>query len=511
MKKVNTTAVSIAMQKKTILLMMVAFLSFTTSCELEEEVYSSIYTENFYKTASDAEAAITAAYDPLADMYNGPAAVLVPEFSADQTYPRVAVSRNTLTLFSYDAVYSGQITAGRLFESPQQIWLSSYDGIEKANWVIERVPDASMDANRKKEIIGEAYFLRAFYHWMAAKNFGDVIIKTSASTVEANAYVNKSSKGDVYAQIYKDLDSAVAKLPNHSASLVKGRASKETAHALYAKAALYNEDWARSLANAQEVLKNTYLTLMINVKDVYDVTKEDAARVENMFAFEAESNTSVSGSTSSRAHQMAGLCGPAGSAGLHYALTSFGSYFAYQSFYNSFDPIDKRRQLLDTTYVNRSGQTVAQKNITPITKRGVLIKKYQDPTSASGTTVNIPIFRLADVYLIAAEAEARLNGPTPTAYEYVKKVRDRAGMPDLPSLTQQEFIDAVIQERAWEFFAEGDRWYDLTRTDKFLTVVPNAVNEIYPVRSPQPRNKYFPIPQDELNANPTLSQNDAWK
>ncbi len=511
MKKVNATFISISMKKKNIFLMVLTVLFFTTSCELEEEVYSSIYTENFYKTASDAEAAITAAYDPIADMYVGPAAVLVPEFSADQTYPRVAVSRNTLTLFSYDAVYSGQVTAGRTFESPQQIWISAYDGIEKANWVIERVPGASMEANRKKEIIGEAYFLRAFYHWMATKNFGDVIIKTNASTVEANAYVDKSTKADVYAQIYKDLDSAVAKLPKHSATLVKGRASKETAHALYAKAALYNEDWARSLINAQEVLNNSYLTLMTNVKDVYDVTKEDVARVENMFAFEAESSTSVSGSTYSRAHQMAGLCGPAGSAGLHYALTSFGSYFAYQSFYNSFDPIDKRRQLLDTTYVNRNGQTVSQKNITPITKKAVLIKKYQDPVSASGATINIPIFRIADVYLIAAEAEARLNGPTPLAYEYIKKVRDRASLPDLAGLTQQAFIDAVLQERAWEFFGEGDRWYDLTRTGTFLSVIPNAVNDIYPVRVPLARNKYFPIPQEELNANPDLVQNDPWK
>src|SRR4051812_6697985 len=79
-----------------------------SSCELDETVYSSIYTQNFYKTASDAEAAITAAYDPMADMYNGPAAVLISDFSADQTYPRVAVSRNTLTLFTYDVLYSGQ-------------------------------------------------------------------------------------------------------------------------------------------------------------------------------------------------------------------------------------------------------------------------------------------------------------------------------------------------------------------------------------------------------------------
>jgi len=482
------------------------------SCQLDEQVYSSIYTANFYKTGADAQAAITAAYDPIADLYNGPAAVLVSDFSGDQTYPRVAVSRNTLTLFTYDVNYTAQRTAGRLFESPQQIWISCYDGIEKANWVIEKVPGTNMDAARKKEIIGEAFFLRAFYHWMATKNFGEVIVKTKASDVQANAYVPKSAIADVYKQIYQDLDSAVAKLPAHTASLVKGRPSKEAALALYAKAALYNQDWATSLSKAQAVMTNTYLMLMPNVLDIYDVTKEDVARVENIFAFEAESNASVSGSTSSRSHQMVGLCGPAGSNGPAYGLTTFGSFFAYQSFFNSFDPTDKRRTLLDTTYIDKTGKTVSQKNITPITKFGVLVKKYMDPISTTGNTNNIPILRMADVYLIAAEAEAHLNGPTTAAYDYADAVRHRAGLGDLTAgLSQQDFIDAVLQERSWEFFAEGDRWYDLTRTDKFMTVIPLAVSDYYPVRTPQPKNKYFPIPQDELNANTLLTQNDPWK
>jgi hypothetical protein len=492
-----------------ILLLLVLIVS---SCELDETVYSSIYTENFYKTSSDAEAAIAAAYDPIADMCSGPAATLVSDFSADQTYPRIAVSRNTLTLFTYDANYTGQITAGRLFESPQQIWVSGYDGIEKANWVIEKVPHATMTDSRKTEIIGEAYFLRAFYHWMLTKNFNEVIVKTKASDVQANAYNNKSTKAEIYAQIYQDLDSAVSKLPVHTASLVKGRASKEAALALYAKAALYNEDWATALAKAQAVLTNPYLKLMTEVKDVYDVTKEDAARTENIFAFESESTASVSGSTSSRGHQLPGLFGPAGSAAPAYALSSFGSFFAYQSFFDSFNPVDKRRQLLDTTFVNKAGQTVRQKNITPITPKAVLVKKYLDPFSTSGNTNNIPFLRLADVYLIAAEAEGHLNGATPLAYGYIKTVRDRANLPDLPSgLSTEGFVDAVLQERSWEFFAEGDRWYDLTRTNKFLTVIPAAVNDVYPVRTPQPRHRYFPIPQDELNASPDLAQNDPWK
>ncbi|WP_276371396.1 RagB/SusD family nutrient uptake outer membrane protein [Chryseolinea sp. H1M3-3] len=483
-----------------------------TSCELEEEVYSSIYTENFFQTASDAEAAIAAAYGPLVGLYSGPAAVMVPDFSADQVYPRVAVSRNTLTLFTYDVNYIAQRAAGRLYESPQQIWISCFDGIEKSNWVIQRAEAATMDDGRKQQIIGEAYFLRAFYHWMATKNFGEIPIKIQASLTEAEAFVEKSSIDEVYAQIFRDLDEAIARLPVHSATLVKGRPSKETAHALYAKAALYNQKWALSLANAQAVIANPYLKLLDDVRDVFNVTREDAARTENIFSYEAESSTTVSGSTTFYGHQLTGLYGPPNNAGRDYGRPTYGSTFAYYSFFTSFDPDDERRLLLDTTYVNNGGAIVPQKNLTPITTQGVLVKKYQDPLAVSGNSINIPIFRLADVYLIAGEAEAHLNGATPLAYEYVNMVRSRAGLEPLQDgLNSDSFIEAVLQERSWELFAEGDRWYDLTRTDKFLTVIPSAVNNVYPQRTPQARNKYFPIPQDELNANPVLTQNDPWK
>ena len=478
------------------------------SCtKLDETVYSSIYTEAFYKTALDAEKGLIAAYGPIGDMGNGPALTLVSDFSADQSYPRPVVGRNTLTLFTYDANYTVQKSNGRIFESPQQIWSSSYDGIEKANWIIEKVPGATMDETRKKQIIGEAYFLRAFYHWTASKNFGDVPVKIKASVTEAEAIVKKSTKAEVYKQIYSDLDLALAAGLASYPNVEKGRPSKEAVNALYAKVALYNEDWEKAKSKAQEVISSGKYSLMIDVRDVYRYDKEDAARIENIWAYEAESYTP------GRQHQLMSLCGPVGSNAPEYGKTTFGSMFAYQSFFDSFNPIDKRRLLLDTNYVNRAGAIVPQKDITPITTRGVLIKKYLDPNSVgSATSVNIPILRLADMYLIAAEAEARLNGATTTAYNFINTVRTRAGLGGLPTgLSKDDFINAVLQERSWEFFAEGDRWYDLTRTGKFLTEIPKAVNNVFPTRTPLPKHKYFPIPQDEINANDLLEQNPDWQ
>jgi len=481
------------------------------ACELDETVYSDIPLSEFYKTEADAEAAVIAVYDPMADMFNGGVPFMASDFSADQTYPRPVVGRDVYTLFSYDATYNAQNSQGRGYESAAQIWRSCYDGIEKANWVIEEVPKVSMNQARKAEILGEAYFLRGWYHWMLTKNFGDVIVKTKTTRTQAEAFNPISTRAQVYQQIYQDLDSATAKLRTGAANVPdRGRPSREAAYALYAKVALYNEDWAKALSMAKVVDENPYYDLMANVEDVYDVNQEGAARKENLFAFEGES-----GELSRWSYAM-GLSGPANSNGLDYGGTggnTFGSWFVYPSFYNSFDPADRRRNLMATSYVARNGETIPQDRITPITPQGILIRKYRD-TQAVGdrNRVNFPILRFADVLLIAAEAEARLNGPTSDAYAFIDRVRTRAGLPGLQvGLSTDEFIAAVLQERSWELFAEGDRWFDLTRTNTFLTVIPSATNNVYPTRSPQPKHRYFPIPQQEINANPLLQQSEPWR
>jgi len=475
------------------------------SCELQEDVYSSITTENFFQTAGDAETALIAAYDPMAGLYN--ASVHATDFGTDQIYPRPVVARDTYTLFTYDQNYSSQKSFGRAFESPLQTWSSCYQGIERVNWILDKVPAIVMDESRRNAILGEAYFLRGFYFWMLTKNFGEVVIKTSPSKNESDAYNPKSSVSEVYVQIFQDLDMALANLPAYASQAPEfGRPSKEAAMGLYAKVALYGGDYQKSLEMAEAVIMSGSYRLLDNIEDVFDVEKEAEARAENIWAYESVSTVPGRGT------QVPSLYGPASSAGAEYGNSSFGSAFAYQSFYDSFDPADERRNLLATSFINRKGEVVPQELITPVTTEGVLVGKFKDPNSnGGGYAINLPILRLADVYLIAAEAEAMLSGPSSKAYTYINAVRNRAGLDNLaPGLGQDQFIEAVIQERSWELFGEADRWYDLTRTGKFLEVIPQATNSIYPVRTPEPKHRYFPIPLDEVNANPLLEQNPEW-
>lgn len=493
--------------KYIIIVTMALALVGTSGCSsLEEEVYSSIFTNNFYQTPQDAEAALFASYGSLSELFDGPVATILSDWCADQIYPRSVVGRNTLTLFSFEPTYATQKSFNRIKESPYGLWQASYKGIETANWVLDRVPDISMDQQRKNVILGEAFFLRAFYHWLLTKNFGDVIVKIKPSTSEADAIVGKSSQVEVYNQIFIDLKAAIELLPLYSTSLRKGSPSKQAAQALYAKTALYQQNWGESLQMAEHVI-NSGLTLLPNVLDVYDVEKEDAARIENIWAFEGESTNP------GRWSFMMSKTGPPNGSGVEYGNTSTGAMFVYQAFFDSFSPSDKRRQLLDTTYLNRAGVWVPQRNITPITTKGVLIRKFRDPNSVGeANRSNVPILRLADVYLIAAEAEAHVNGPTSKAYSYLNEVRNRAGLANLEAgLNKELFLDSILQERSWELFGEGDRWYDLVRTGKYLDVVSKATNDVYPSRPILAKHKYFPIPQDEIDANPLLEQNLDWR
>jgi hypothetical protein len=482
----------------------IGLLLFYSCNKLKETPYSSIYTQNFYSNATEAEAAITAVYGGLYNLYTAGATIFVPEWSADIMFPRNVVARSSLTLYTYDPQYSAQTSFARTNESPIEIWKQAYAGVEKANWVIAKVPTTPMDTARRNSILGEAYFFRAFFNWTLTRNFQNIVLKITPSNSIANSYVGKSDQKAVYQQIYKDLILADSLLPDYTPTIVKGRVSRQVAQLLFAKAALYDQNWPVALTMAQTVINSGKYTLMPNFADAFDVSKKDAARQENMFAVELSSSLNPS-----RFSQVAYYFAPI-SAGAAYNKGPAGAMYAFQSFYNSFAPNDGRRALLDTSF---PGVPQVKMDTRLLTKNLVAVGKYKDPNAiGSLSNNNIPILRYADAFLIAAEAEAMQNGASGLAYSYVNTIRTRAHIPGLTAgLSKQDFVDSVLVERAKEFYGEGDRWYDLTRTNTFLTVIPTAINADYPVRTPLPKHRYFPIPQLEINANPELVQNPDWQ
>lgn len=463
------------------------------SCQLEEQPYSFLKPEQFYSSASDAEAALTTVYSGVTNLYNR-VGYQLPDYSADQGFPRAVVGREQFTVFSYDA--TNDLVA--------QYWSTCYQAIDRANQVLENVPTISMDPTRQRQILAEAAFLRAFFHFHLVKSFGDVPIKqkTVAGLEDlATLEQKKNTAQEVYAFVVKDLEMAERDLPVVPKD--RGRAAAGAATALLAKVHLYAGDWAKAGEKAQALMATNRYSLMPSLLDLYNPLREDASRVEVIFAAEFSSLPNLNRT------DMLGFFSPASSPPV-FGKVAYGSHFGFMSFFNSFSPTDKRRQLLDTAYVNAQGRLIGQRDAN--LRDRVIVKKYMDPNSvAENGENNFPLLRLADVYLIAAEAEARANGATPKAYAAINVVRKRAGLPDLtPGLSKDAFIDAVLQERSWELCFEADRWYDLTRTGKFK-LVGNVLNSYYTVRPVLDKHRYFPIPNGEILANPSIEQSAAWK
>jgi hypothetical protein len=200
----------------------------------------------------------------------------------------------------------------------------------------------------------------------------------------------------------------------------------------------------------------------------------------------------------------------------------WNGFCAVPSFYNSYDPADVRlNSWLVGPQFTASGeplklqasneQLVYTVGVTSLESaadnEGVRLVKY-NYTGAQNFTLNndFAIFRYADVLLMKAEALMRKNGGTATqqAVDLVNDVRARAFEPDEPYTVSTLTLDALLSERGWEFAGEGWRRNDLIRFDKFDDPWQFKREPSEPFRT------IFPIPQNQLNANPNLVQNEGY-
>ncbi len=171
------------------------------------------------------------------------------------------------------------------------------------------------------------------------------------------------------------------------------------------------------------------------------------------------------------------------------------------AFYDSFDPLDKRRELFITSYqAIRSNGTFTGETISRPTMRGPVLDKYPDNDATAFQGNDIPVLRYADVLLMMAEAINNGSaGPTAEAASFVDQVRARAGISPLtPSQkgSREAFNTAILQERGWELYFEGFRRIDLMRFGKWNEYLTAAGKSPLPLEA----NGYFPIPQYILNA-----------
>ncbi|MBY0424395.1 MAG: RagB/SusD family nutrient uptake outer membrane protein, partial [Cytophagales bacterium] len=270
--------------------------------------------------------------------------------------------------------------------------------------------------------------------------------------------------------------------------------------------------------------------LVPNFTDLFNPAKKAAARIEHIFDAEFASNSLGQGNNQAPRGARRGVPGiPSGAYADQLRFYTKGSdkFFSVYKLYNKAD----KRLAVDAQgygayrrfYVGSDGKKYFDLNVQTIS--GVVIRdtvpylnKYWDAAQASNlsqSAANVPIIRFAEVLLIHAEAENEANGgPTPAAYSSINRVRTRAGLPNLtPGLTQNAFRDSVYLDRRLELVWENQRWFDLIRQKDsngqdgtYLLQALNAVGKT----SVQAKHYLYPIPLQEIQLNPKLTQNPGW-
>ncbi|WP_158994118.1 RagB/SusD family nutrient uptake outer membrane protein [Mucilaginibacter sp. L196] len=350
------------------------------------------------------------------------------------------------------------------------LWGSPYTDIYAANNLLEGLAKPNgISAAMNKQITGEAKFIRAFDYFYLVNLFGDVPLVTGTAW-QQNTNATRTPSVQVYQQIVADLKDAQASLPaDYSAS--KGervRPNKWAATALLARVYLYMEDWPDAEIQASAVIANSSLYSLVSLNQVFLKNSNEAI-------WQLSSDNSNA--------QDAEVFSPEPD-------PSFSSPLQ-QSTVDKFSADDQR-----LTYW-----------ITPLddgTGTGNLLyfpTKYKNDQTSPITEYSM-VMRLAEQYLVRAEARAEQNKITGTnsAATDVNAIRTRAGIAGTTATTQGTMLLAIEDERLRELFTEwGHRWLDLKRTGRALTVLgalkPNLNQD----------RLLFPIPQNQITNDPAMA------
>lgn len=495
-------------------------LGLLTGCTekfLEEAPVDQITDANFYQTETDALQAVTAAYSELTKEGQYNMAMWAFDMWSD-----VSSSGGD---FGGDAIEYKQLEA---FSIPStnpvanRLWGGSFIGVQRANIVLLKVPGIqNMDATVKKRSLGEAQFLRAKYYFDLVRAYGDVPLFTEPPTSPAAVNIPRTPAAQVYAQIEKDLAAAYDNLqPSYTGSNI-GRATKWAAAGLLAKVYITQGKKTQAAEWARKVIDGSQKTLWANYADNFKPENENRNDKESLFEVQYVSGRNT-WDRNGLGSAMNEFFGPRG---LNETPQSgYGFNVPDPDFVAGYEAGDKRK---DATVIS-PGFEFADGKKQPDNAVGSPFGYHQKKwfvgkvnTNIWDSPLNVPVMRLAEVYLILAEAV----GPTAEGLMAINKVRTRAGLPNLTALAPDAFTNAVLRERKYELAFEFDRWFDMKRAQ---TLYPNLTDHAYIPRLtqqaqdptikklpnthgvPSTNNLVLPIPQSEIDANPGLVQNPGY-
>ena len=437
--------------------------------------------EQFYDTPADFETALNGAYAALQQegTFSRNFWVLFEMRSdnTDQGPDQTGLARTLFLINQFQETTTNGVV--------QQTWLDAYDGIERCNVILDNVENLS-DSNLQDQVRGEALFLRSLLYYHLAVGFGNVSLRTTATTGPDDAATATSQvpAEEVYTQIASDLETAQDLLPNRSELSTGeiGTATSGAANALLGRVYLTLGQSSDAETALRRVVQSNEYRLLDNYGDLWGPDNENNA--ESIFEVQYTAGGSGEGSPFTNTFSPSAVLQTGEGLAENRPTPSLVDAYAEGG--------ERRAASIDTTYQDEEGETVNARYIT---------KFESDPFANFDAENNWVVLRYADVLLMLAEA----IGPSGEAWDLIDEVRNRAGLADAQ---RTDFYETLLAERRVELAFENHRWPDLKRFNQYLSGVAEdrlgvEVNDLSGF------NLLYPIPQREVDVA-DLTQNDGY-
>ncbi len=407
------------------------------------------------------------------------------------------------------------------------LWKRFYSGIGSCNKLLDNYPDKDIDTLKRAK--AEAKFLRAYYYFNLVNIFGPVPMPLKSTDL---AEMPNTPIAEIYAQIEKDLNDAIASngLPKSkkqlsSVDLAITRATEYTVRAFLGKVYVYhstmlNENkWQDAKAQLEAVKNSGEYSLVTNFRSLWS-SKNEMKDGNPESIFEA-SYTDIYGenwggvATGNLDMQLMGIRDLQGYPGLD---GGWGFCKPTQKLVDAFiaesDSIRLDATVVAASWPASIAQWEADKKLLPsLNSKGAKYSEPYDPTgywngkyrqdehplNADMYAQNELIYRFSDVLLLLAETEYHL-GNEAAALGYVNQIRDRVHLAPKSS-TGMQLLNDIRKERQLELAMETQRYWDLIRWGLAAQEIPNFKTST---------KGLWPIPQEQLNVDPLLKQNEGY-
>ena len=534
-------------KKKNILGIITTAIVFSfTSCTndfVEVNPNSSVPATSFWKTGEEAVTGVNSIYNALAfapsqGLFGG--TFMWMDVITDDSF--CLTNANASANGSWAGYANGLETPAGSNSYHTRIWPAFYKVIARCNNVLARVPSVDMDGTLKKRLLAEAKFLRAYSYHRLNIFFGEVPLLIKAPT-ENDPLPAKAPYAEIRAQIVKDLTEAAADLPNTYPNSDIGRITKGAALTCLMQVYMFDSKWTEATAAAQQVMNLGVYQLLPKYSDIWKYGNEETVESiwEIHYGDPAGGKTAQWGDFSFPSPHGGG---PAGAADgfvtpqqqlvNEYESAIDTNNDGVMDVVSKFDP-STITSLFDTNqYKNRDPRlyesvyfqgapyfATTYDNSFSTIGSGYHWKKYntglvtQFPNG--NADYNTIVYRYAYVLLGYAESKNEATGPDATVYAAVNQVRQRAKMPALAAgLTKDQMRDAIRHERRVEFAGENQRHEDLRRWGLWKQAIQNrGINNGRQIGSASSTNIadfriLFPIPKEEIDANPNMKQNPGY-